>query len=831
MTTEGSGGTRPALDELRDLSRRVEEATDVESLRPLYYRMKSIVERHPDDFEVQFQGDELKKRIAERGAELRDRPSPAPPAPATEPPAAPEAPAVASPLPPAFSAPSPPPAAPPAPPPAAVPASDELSGLLGEPLRSAAPFDAIEPEARIKTTQQQAVTRPELSPPAPPTVKAPESRRRLGRRFSPVAAAALAALATVGFIGLILYLVMGRGGEAGAFAMEFRTFPAGASLRIDRELRGTTNTTVKLPPGDHKIEVILDGYEPVITTITVGPEASPVVELTLTPHPQMVRVYADFTSGEVRLDGEPQGELQDGQLILQAVSMGEHTLEVSSGANRVSFAFELTPAQPPRLAGPIVAQNVLAIVISNAGTDGMAHSSATPVSLSIDGQAAGSIGPQGLPLTGVQPGDHQLKLGSGSDARELVAGFGVNPALTAFLKLDVNAGTLVVVTGEDDVVVSVNGKPQRRRTRNGRLRLPQLSIGQYRVAVSKEGFEHAPEQIVEIRKGAETRAAFEMRPIARMASLEIQGALPEAEVVMDGKPWGAVRTDGVFSVSGVAPGSHLIELRKRGYVPVRVTRSFEAGQAVTLTAADLNFQRAPGTLRLAISPPGAAVTWRPAEGGQVQRVRSNSLSLPEGSYILAAAAEGHASLEARVQVLAGETRDVSLKLDPISKPAGPKILRMEGWEDPSAWTAQGPWHVRRGGGFLGFRVAPAVGTFAFTAKVFRGKRFQWVANYRDARNYVWFEIGRENFFRNEMVNGRARQLLKKEHSLKSPEHYSLTVEISPHALTNKLQVNGQWVTLDRWEDPKTDFTAGRFGVLIENRDQYGLSNFTFTPEP
>jgi hypothetical protein len=622
---------------------------------------------------------------------------------------------------------------------------------------------------------------------------------------------------------------MGRGGETGAVAMEFRTFPPGASLRIDRELRGTTNTTVPLPPGDHKIEVILDGYEPVITTITVGPEASPVVELTLTPHPQTVRVYADFTSGEVRLDGEPQGELQDGQLTLRAVSMGEHTLEISSGASKASFAFELTPARPPRLTGPIAAQNVLAIVISNAGAEGRAHSSATPVSLSIDAQEAGTIGPEGLPLTGVQPGDRQLKLGSGAEARELVAGFGVNPALTVFLKLDVNAGTLVVVTGEDDVAVSLNGKPQRRRTKNGRLRLPQLPVGQYRVAVTKEGFEQAPEQVVEIRKGAETRVPFELRPIARMAALEIQGALPEAEVAIDGKPRGTVRADGAFSASGIAPGSHVIELRKRGYLPVRVTRMFEAGQAVTLAVADLNFQRAPGTLRLAVSPPGAALTWRPAEGGQAQRVSGNSLSLAEGSYILSAAAEGHTSQETRVQVLAGETRDVSLKLDPIEKPAGPKILGMESWEDPSAWTAQGPWQVRRGGGFLGFRAAPAAGTFAFTAKVFRGKRFQWVVNYRDARNYVWFEIGRENYFRSEMVNGRPRQLLRKEHPLKEPEHYSLTVEISPQAVTNKLQVSGQWVTLDRWEDPNSDFTAGRFGLLIENRDQYGLSNFTFTP--
>jgi len=60
--------------------------------------------------------------------------------------------------------------------------------------------------------------------------------------------------------------------------------------------------------------------------------------------------------------------------------------------------------------------------------------------------------------------------------------FGAAPMLTAFLKTDVNAGTLIVSTGQDGVRVFLNGKEYRRLTSHGQLRVPILGKVAVRVA-------------------------------------------------------------------------------------------------------------------------------------------------------------------------------------------------------------------------------------------------------------------------------------------------------------------------------------------------------------
>jgi tetratricopeptide (TPR) repeat protein len=71
-----------------------------------------------------------------------------------------------------------------------------------------------------------------------------------------------------------------------------------------------------------------------------------------------------------------------------------------------------------------------------------------------------------------------------------------------------NLGTLLVVAGQDDARVFVDGKLQGQVTRSGQLRLPNLELKDHVVQVSKSGFQDPPPQKVRIRRGEQAKLVF-----------------------------------------------------------------------------------------------------------------------------------------------------------------------------------------------------------------------------------------------------------------------------------------------------------------------------------
>ena len=119
----------------------------------------------------------------------------------------------------------------------------------------------------------------------------------------------------------------------------------------------------------------------------------------------------------------------------------------------------------------------------------------------------------------------------------------------------------------------------------GQVRIP--AIGNVSVRVAKDGFEAAPAQSAEVKKGAEVRLEFKMQALPQLASLTIHGATPGAEVLIDENSVGTVGDDGAFTSSTVPPGDHLVELRRDRYMPRRLQRPFRAGQVIALSGTDV----------------------------------------------------------------------------------------------------------------------------------------------------------------------------------------------------------------------------------------------------
>ncbi len=248
-------------------------------------------------------------------------------------------------------------------------------------------------------------------------------------------------------------------------------------------------------------------------------------------------------------------------------------------------------------------------------------------------------------------------------------------------------GTLVVVTGQDKAKVFLNGKPQAQLTLNGQLRIPNLELKDYVVRVSKNGFQDLPEQRIHIRKGEQGKLIFTLQPLPHLASLTIQGGVPGATVLIDQTTVGTVQSDGTLNVATVNPGDHTIEVRKDRFKPKQIKRHFVVGSAVSLTAADVALDAAPGELKITFTPADAQLTLAKAGETSLKVSSGSAMNLAAGSYTLTAKTADNFSRTSTVEVVAGQSRNFDLSLapdgmskfdDPSRLEAREKLIRSQG---------------------------------------------------------------------------------------------------------------------------------------------------------
>ena len=306
---------------------------------------------------------------------------------------------------------------------------------------------------------------------------------------------------------------------------EVRTQPPGALVRVDGKIVGTSNLPLTVSPGTYQLEATLDGYLPASKSIAVSESAGP-VELVLEPAPQTVRLFTDAAEGTVTLDDQPPRDLLDGQLSLDSVAPGTHTLRIAARNSEAVITFELVPNGVPHITSPPAVKNVAALVVGSFGNRARIYSSIAPAKAEMDGQPAGEVLAEGLELSGLAPGPHELSVSNGGTRIRKVIETGQAPVLTVFLEADRNIGTLLIVAGEEGADVYLDGVRYPRQTGPGGLLRIQRTPRQYRVRVAKPGFQETAEQTVQVVKGSERRVVFKLVPLPTSAPLVIHGAPP-----------------------------------------------------------------------------------------------------------------------------------------------------------------------------------------------------------------------------------------------------------------------------------------------------------------
>jgi len=378
-----------------------------------------------------------------------------------------------------------------------------------------------------------------------------------------------------------------------------------------------------------------------------------------------------------------------------------------------------------------------------------------------------------------------------------------------------NLGTLLVVAGQDDARVFLNGKLQRQLTHAGQLRLPNLELKDYVVQVSKSGFQDPPQQKVRIRKGEEAKLIFNLQPQPRMASLTIQGGAPGTTVLVDQTLVGTIQPDGTLSVSTINPGDHTVELRKERFKSRQFKKHFVAGGAITLAPADAAMEAALGELKITFAPADAKVAI--VKGDLLTIVSSGvPLNLAPGTYTLTARTADRFTRSTTLDVIAGQSKTLDLPLAPNG---------MSKFDDPGAWKHEGDSFTRKGGDFALYGVAPTSGTFMFSAMLTKGHLLQWVLNYTDSKNYVLFQMDDNNFYRSVIHNGNKTNEIIVPHKGEKKSFRTLHIRVTPTEIVHQIKQGNSWIVVDRWTQPGANLSLGKFGFYIPGSDQVALSSF------
>jgi serine/threonine-protein kinase len=631
-------------------------------------------------------------------------------------------------------------------------------------------------------------------------------------------------MASAGASALVLLLVLWLLGRhprptsapptVAQFSVLVHTIPAGATIRVNHEVRGVSDLQVDLSGGTYQIEAQLPGYQPKTVAFDAKAGAPNSIELTLDPALAVAQLSSDTGTGKVSFDDQPPVDLGGAQWTLNNIEPGEHKLKFDGPQGSASFSFVTEAGAVPVIKRPIVAKGVLAVVVSNLGDRLQVFASDPAAKLSWDGQTPTAMGQDGWQLTQVTSGTHELTLTQGGDQYKLDVDAGPMPSLTTFLESGKNVGTLIVVAGEDKARVFLNGQLQKETMQGGQMRISNLEPKDYAVKVSKEGFQDLPEQRVRIVKGEERKLTFNLEPIPRFASLSIQGGTPGAQVLIDQVSTGTVQPDGNLSVPKISPGDHILELRKDGFKPKRLQKRFVSGSNVAVTPAEAALEVATGEVKITITPSDAVVSLAKAGEPPIKITSGNAVNLAPGTYTLSTRV-ADLTRTSTVEVVAGRSKVFDL-------PLGPSGMSL--WDDPAGWKQDNGTFIRKGGDFVLYSVSPTSGTFVFSAMLQKGRRLQWVVNYVDAQNYILFQMDDNNFYRSVMRNGQKTDEAKIPHKTEKKSFRTIQIRISPSEIIQQTKSGDSWVALDKWSG--ANLSAGKFGFYIQGNDQVALSNFS-----
>lgn len=648
-------------------------------------------------------------------------------------------------------------------------------------------------------------------------------------------------LGTAAILGLVVLFVHSRssrnslqpvqtaGAAAARIKVNLHASPAGAEISVNGTRCGPSDCVVDLAPGQYRAEARLADYQTASANFTIGADqkAPPDVNLTLLPVPPLVTISAEPAEGSVLLDRAPLAQIQGDDVKIPKLAAGSHNILVQNGVFRSSINLNFPGGAMPEVTGPVQTQGMQAFVLVHAGSNGKVYGSLPGAKATLDGNPAGTLEAAGLDLKNLSEGSHELLLeGPTTHARIAFEG-GPAPAVNVSVVASQNLSVLNIASNEDDVQIFLNGDKYKGTTKHGRARM-FLPAKHYSIRVQKDGFATPPEQAVDLRNGQESQIEFKLQA---QSALAIHHGLAGSAVLLDGSRIGTIGSDGEFSNGTVEPGRHTIALRHDHYKTLQSDEIFLVGKTIDL---DGSLQSSPGTLKIEFSPQVSDARIRLHRQGENQErdVKETTLNLAEGTYTVSVSAPHYQDASVTVHVSPDSTSVATLNMSAIAMKAAPPIVPsgdwlLNDWLKVPGWAHDGQVLTRKGGDLVLIPKDLTSATIQFTVISLHGKRLEWVAGYRDPKNYYLFQIDDTNFNRTEIADGKHSKTVKVPYQTNRDAYSTLSIEITPRGITHSIVQDQQWHVLDKWE-PEGGVQLGKFGFYVQGHDEIAVAAFRLT---
>ncbi len=601
--------------------------------------------------------------------------------------------------------------------------------------------------------------------------------------------------------------------------LKFSSNVAGAHYVLDGQ-PVTDLDKATVAPGSHKAEATLEGYTSDFKDFSVGKNRPETVVLAFNLQPLLpeLRVSSDLKSGKYILDKGTPADLQDGSLVRESIAAGPHTLAILDGTRPIfSFGFTAEPKEPVKLTEALGSKTSPGLIVSSLGSS--AHIYSTPgLKGGLDGQPLVPIPAEGLavPLSANQAARFIVDDGK-SKPRTVPIEFSPLPILSVFLSGAAERLPLVINANVPDATVLINGHPLTRPMAAG-TRTVLLPPGTYKFKVVHEGYQDVSEQTVTIKSGDTNLQplTFQLAEVVQAATLIVDNAPSGAEVLVDGTRAGlATGTSSAFKE--IAPGTHLIAVRKTNYEDFRQTLDFKNNAQVHLNAAGM---KGPGVVNIKVVPQNAVIMYhRDGDAASVTVENNHSLDLRAGTYEFSAEAPNHFPKKDLITISSGKVYDVSWTLPArvianTVRPGGPQpddvFVNGPAWTvTPSQYwlhAGKGISFLKRSEGLHAFNlVNPKDGKDIVGLKM---RKIVFVVDYSGPDNQVLYTLDAHNLSRRATINGSAQENFKTESGI-GGKILGIIVEVSPSTIVVK---NSGGRVLDTY---KRTGNPGKLGFVDE----------------
>lgn len=507
------------------------------------------------------------------------------------------------------------------------------------------------------------------------------------------------------------------------------------------------------------------------------------------PSTPSLRILSEMAL-QFKLDGQEIPDVQAAGNPLENIADGKHTLEIANQGLKETISFELGN-RAVTLPAAIRPAWVDAVVLARQPSGWRLMSSAQTGEVFVDDQPVGRL--PAIESLALANGERRVRIQIDA-AQKIEQQIGVRESDVLILWLRPLGMPLLTITSNvDRVQVFVNGRFWGP-TIGKQLSMWRLPAGRQRVRVQKDGYQSVPEQEVTIVAGKTQNLKFDLSPLPKLATVQIQTDGAGYQIRINGRPAGETDANGHFESKTVEPGDHRIEISKPGFRPRIYDKRLVAGDTWVLGRAETRLELMQGGIRLSYAPNNARVVAKRVDGAGGERALiAGELQLAPGTYEISATANGFRPRSVRVVVEPGRVQDVSLQLEAVAAPAPVKpAAPVSVWEGGVTFTDRGdgfsappasvPYIFLNGGDFTG--------TVRFTVTWEMRRNMTWLTHFKDFQNFVRWELNNRELTVTVVQNGKGKGKDQK-HRIKDLSSCTVVLNIQPDSVQMSLE-NPAW---------------------------------------